>query len=94
MTWKVMLTVGSSTDSGGNASGNAGSHRVSEIFKPSIPDRWNSYGFRIVYRGSVLAFAVDKDSVEVKTLSGNPVSIVLYDQTFTIGEDGVKLPLQ
>ena len=36
LTWKVMLTVGSSTDRG-HGLHQRGSHRVSEIFRPSIP---------------------------------------------------------
>src|SRR5690554_6148391 len=38
LTWKVMLTVGSSTSRGGNASTWLGSQMVSEIFKRSIPE--------------------------------------------------------
>ena len=37
LTWKVILTVGSSTERGGNASTEVGSHMVSEIFSLSIP---------------------------------------------------------
>ena len=36
-TMKVMLTVGSSTDKGGSASTQVGSHKVSEMLRPSIP---------------------------------------------------------
>ena len=38
LTWKVMLTVGSSTLKGGSASMNDGSQIVSEIFNLSIPE--------------------------------------------------------
>ena len=37
LTWNVMLTVGSSTESNGNASTHCGSHSVSEMPKPSMP---------------------------------------------------------
>ena len=36
-TWKVMLTVGSSTERGGRVSTASGSHIVSEIFSLSMP---------------------------------------------------------
>ena len=38
LTWKVIVTVGSSTLNGGNATTFSGSHKVSEICNSSIPE--------------------------------------------------------
>jgi maltose phosphorylase len=57
---------------------------------PVIPREWTGYQFRIVYRKEVILVAVDQNQVRIRTLTGNPVTIGVYDQEITVtGEEKV-----
>jgi hypothetical protein len=73
LTWNVMLTVGSSTDSGGRASAAAGSHSVSEILSASIP----------VDQGSVLTWG--SSQILIYGVSEHDLGFfdIVMDQTWT-----------
>lgn len=45
---------------------------------PVIPDKWNSYVFRIFFRGRVLVVKVGKSGVDVRLEDGPPLEIELY----------------
>ncbi|MFM1932282.1 MAG: hypothetical protein RL226_1585, partial [Bacteroidota bacterium] len=45
---------------------------------PVIPDKWNSYVFRIFFRGRVLVVNVGKSGVDVRLEDGLPLEIELY----------------
>jgi len=60
---------------------------------PSMPRRWNSYGFRIVYRGSSLHVLVDKKKVSVTRMDGPDISVRLYGKEVMVaGEISAALP--
>ncbi|WP_040949910.1 glycoside hydrolase family 65 protein [Gorillibacterium massiliense] len=63
------------------------------LFNPSIPEAWTSYNFRVLYRDSVLLVQVDKENVQIKVLSGNGVSIRVYDATYDVDGEGVTIAL-
>jgi maltose phosphorylase len=44
---------------------------------PFIPKQWNSYSFRIEFRGRVIKVKVCKDKIEISLESGEPIKIVL-----------------
>src|SRR6478736_4074192 len=46
-------------------------------FSPYIPEHWNSYSFRIEFRGRVMKVKVAKDKTEVILESGDSLAIVL-----------------
>ena len=54
---------------------------------PALPDKWNSYGFSIRYRGSKIHVEVDKDRVIVTT--SQPVCISIYGTTYEAGRNGM-----
>ena len=62
-------------------------------FRPSIPTRWRSFGFRILYRKSILSVRVDKTSVSLQTVSGPPVPVEVFDRPYTVDSTGVTLDL-
>lgn len=56
--------------------------------RPTIPEKWDSYRFRIVYRGEILCVCVEKERVSLQTLNGGSLSILFYDQPITVtGEE-------
>jgi len=64
------------------------------IFKPSIPDNWNSFSFRLQYRGSLLQVNVNREEAEYRILSGPGMVIKVYDREYTVDSNGVKVRLQ
>lgn len=64
------------------------------VFNPTIPAPWSSYSFNITYRNSVIAVKVDKEHVEMRTTSGEPVEAAVYGKPCIIGGEGVKLAVR
>jgi trehalose/maltose hydrolase-like predicted phosphorylase len=62
-------------------------------FKPSIPKKWNRFGFRILYRGSVLSVGVDKQHVTLSVAQGEPVEVEVFGQRRTVDAEGVRVAL-
>lgn len=54
-------------------------------FKPFIPDKWDSYSFRINFRGTILEIKVNKLTVCIENLSDQELTLLLYDQEQNIG---------
>lgn len=63
-------------------------------FWPTIPEEWNGYSFRIVYRGALLEVRADKDIVRFKVLEGPACAIDIYDRTQTVGAEEIAVPLR
>jgi maltose phosphorylase len=60
-----------------------GGMRVKEgklYFNPFIPDKWDSYSFRIEFRNRVIKLKVSIDGCETILESGEPLEIVLKDE--------------
>ena len=49
-------------------------------FSPFIPEKWDSYSFRINFRETILEIKVNKQSVSIQNLSDISLTIKLYDQ--------------
>ena len=64
------------------------------IFKPSLPEQWNGFSFKLLYQGSKLAVSVSRDGAKFEILEGEPVTITVYDNDQTVTADGVTVPLQ
>jgi maltose phosphorylase len=57
-----------------------GGMRVSEgqlHFNPFIPKEWQSYTFKIKFRGRVLQLFVDKSGAKLNLQSGEPLTVIL-----------------
>ena len=63
-------------------------------FNPSIPKKWKSFTFRLLYRGSVLEVKVTKKDVTFTVTEGEPISIRVFGKKTKVSGDGttVKLP--
>jgi maltose phosphorylase len=62
-------------------------------FQPSLPERWTSYSFQVLYEGVLLRVEVNKDSVRVQAVSGGSTEIIVYGQRIKVSADGIELPL-
>lgn len=47
---------------------------------PSIPKDWNRYSFKIKYQGETIEISVTKEQIEIKTQTGKPTQIRVYDE--------------
>lgn len=54
-------------------------------FKPFLPEKWDSYSFRINFRGTILEIKVDKLTVCIENLSDQELTLLLYDQEQYVG---------
>lgn len=63
------------------------------LFNPSIPRAWNSYSFKIVYKGAVLQIKVDKKNVYVTVLTDKSITIKIYNKTYDIGSSGLAIEI-
>lgn len=46
-------------------------------FTPRLPQGWNGYGFKIVYRGRLIEVNVTKDGTQLRLLRGEPLQVRL-----------------
>jgi maltose phosphorylase len=63
------------------------------VFNPTIPERWNSYSFRLVYRGSVVRVTVGKDAAVLEVLEGDPVAALVNGERSQITAQGLRVPV-
>jgi maltose phosphorylase len=47
-------------------------------FAPSIPVKWNSYAFRVLYKGALIEVNVDKSTASFKVIEGPDVTVDVY----------------
>jgi maltose phosphorylase len=54
------------------------------ILNPYIPEQWNSYSFRIGFRGALLRVEVTQDAVAVENISDHDVTILVNGEQLLI----------
>lgn len=47
---------------------------------PFIPEQWEEYSFRLVFRGRIIKITVDKSGTTIRLEKGDPLDILLFDQ--------------
>ncbi|WP_020429159.1 glycoside hydrolase family 65 protein, partial [Paenibacillus riograndensis] len=62
-------------------------------FRPTLPQRWTSYSFQVMYEGVLLGITVDSERVRFKALRGGTASILVYGQQIMVDAAGTVLPL-
>ncbi len=55
-------------------------------FSPFIPDQWQSYSFRIEFRGRVLKIRVTKENVEATLVKGSELMISFNGKSYKLAE--------
>lgn len=64
------------------------------ILAPCIPEKWNSYSFKLRYRGSSMGVNVDRQKATFRVLEGCPVTVKLYGENRTVGSQPLELPVR
>ncbi|MCH4008173.1 glycoside hydrolase family 65 protein [Companilactobacillus sp.] len=59
-------------------------HNDTLSYKPFLPQKWNSYSFRQVFRGRVIEVSVDKSGNHFKLISGQPLDIEVDGKPLTL----------
>ena len=53
-------------------------------FDPQLPDGWDGYAFKIVYRGRLIEVSVSRDGTGLKLLSGDTMTVLLHGREVTL----------
>jgi alpha,alpha-trehalose phosphorylase len=64
-----------------------GGMRVSDSvlsFAPFLPEGWDSYNFRVTFKGCLIKVEIDKDSAEYRLLDGGSITFMHNKETITI----------
>jgi maltose phosphorylase len=59
-------------------------------FNPFIPANWNAFSFKIKFRGNLLNIKVDKKGINIENLSGNAITVKIFDALHLIDSKKVK----
>jgi alpha,alpha-trehalose phosphorylase len=62
-------------------------------FRPTIPDSWDQYAFKINYRGRVIELKVNHKEVFCSLLDGAPVKIQVYEQELYVNDEIQRVPI-
>ena len=53
-------------------------------FSPFLPDKWQSFAFRIGFRGSLLRVAVNRETVEISNLSEKEINVSFFGENVLV----------
>lgn len=53
---------------------------------PSLPENWDGYRFKFVYRGRLIKVAIDKMNVVLELVEGNDISIEVYGNSIELSQ--------
>jgi len=57
-------------------------------FEPMIPEQWEAFSFKVIFRHRVLEVRTTKDSVEIHLLSGDGMTLSVYRETLQVEAGG------
>ncbi|MCF0059696.1 glycoside hydrolase family 65 protein [Dyadobacter sp. CY356] len=60
------------------------------ILNPYIPEQWNSYSFRIGFRGALLRVEVTQEGVAVENISDHDVTILIHNEPLLIAANSTE----
>ncbi len=64
------------------------------MFNPFIPENWDSYTFKMLFRERPLHIQVDKDHIEIRLVSGDPIQVGVYNKVYDLATDtALHIPL-
>ena len=64
------------------------------LFQPTLPVEWKSYRFRVYYQGALIEVRVNREKVEIRVISGSPVTVNVYGEKCVIDGTGISVKLQ
>jgi maltose phosphorylase len=53
-------------------------------FSPFIPEKWESFAFKIIFRNHLLNIAIDKANVSIFNEANQPLEVKIYNEVYTI----------
>lgn len=56
-------------------------------FSPTIPQKWNSYTFKINFRERTLQLCINKRNIEVRLIKGQSLKIKVYEKEYILEEN-------
>lgn len=56
-------------------------------FSPTLPEKWQSYSFKILYRERLLSISVETDKVSIKCEKGDDIDCYIYGKKYLISTD-------
>lgn len=51
---------------------------------PSLPDSWNGFRFKFVYKKKLIKVTIDKEKVTVELLEGSSQNIKIFSKEYTL----------
>lgn len=60
---------------------------------PTIPEKWNKYRFRIVYRNTILEVQVEKKEVCIRCLKGEKIALQIYGNEIEVTEKEQRITI-
>jgi maltose phosphorylase len=64
------------------------------IFRPTLPEAWKSYRFRVRYQGAIIEVRVDREWVAFRVISGPSVTVKVYGKDYTLEAKSVMVKYQ
>ena len=62
-------------------------------FNPFLPENWNGLNFHMLFRDRLLVVSIDKNTVTIEMVSGEPLNIEVYGNTYDLSvETSVNVP--
>lgn len=63
--------------------------------RPTLPEKWSHYTFRITFRHNLIQVTVDKEAVSLVLLEGNGLTLKCWDREIRLSDNhAVRLPIQ
>lgn len=59
-------------------------------FNPFIPDAWNNYSFKILFRNRLLNISIDKENIKVSLEKGNSFDLKIYDKVYKLENELIQ----
>ncbi len=59
-------------------------HGEQLIFNPTLPDNWNGFSFKILFKGSLLQVAMNQKEVTIENLSNKDLRLEIYGEHYDV----------
>ncbi|MEO8795957.1 MAG: glycoside hydrolase family 65 protein [Daejeonella sp.] len=54
------------------------------VFNPFLPEKWNSFSFKVGFRGSLLNVKVSKAGVEILNQTDKTIDVLVYEKSYSV----------
>lgn len=64
------------------------------VFNPTIINKWKSYSFRVLYRGTVVSVSVNKQCAVFQAIGDKTVPAVIFGKKYELTPAGITIPIK